>query len=515
MNHHNAEKQPDFMFYKRENITGVSRFLLLYGVFALLLLSCSQEPEAPEDEATHSLSVSVTEPVERDFSDIKSSGVLRMITSYSSGSYFLYKGVQVGFDYELLKTFTEENDLALEVVITGPDESPYDLLNSGRGDIIAANYTVTPERKQVVNFTRPYNIVDQLIVLSEDLDIKPESISDLEGIPISVRRNSSYYWRLLELQEAGFPIELNIISKNMDTESALFQVAEGEYKATAADDNIFEAADKYMEGLVKGPLIAEGDTIAWAVRTNAPDLEHNLNKFLYKHFRFGDDGVPKRSAYLNVLRKKYFESGSQIASYYNPTFPGSQSGTISPYDDMIRDIAEEMELDWVMLTAIAAQESKFNPSSVSWAGAVGIMQVLPRFSEISSDSLYIPEVNIREGAKILASHLDHYAYLDSTNRWALSLATYNAGSGHVADARRLTIDRNRNPNEWDDVSKSLLMLMQRRYYQNARYGFCRGIETVRYVNEIMNRYNTYQSILAYNEGVGKTGTGVLGFKTLN
>jgi membrane-bound lytic murein transglycosylase F len=478
-------------------------------------MGCSGDAEKTQ-ESDITLPVTVMEPVKKDLSKIKKNGVLRMITSYSSGSYFLYRGIQVGFEYELLKEFTKENELALEVIIPGPDESPYDLLNSGRGDIIAANYTITPERKQVVKFTRPYNIVDQQVVVSDDLGFKPESITDLEGIPISVRRNSSYFVRLQELREQGFPVQINVIPEDMDTETVLFQVADGTHQATIADDNIYEAASKYMSGLVKGPLIAESDTIAWAIRTNAPDLEHQLNRFLYKHFRFDEDGVPKRSAFLNVLRKKYFESGNQIADYFSPGYQEGQIGTISPYDNMIKEVATEFDLDWVMLTAIAAQESKFNPSSVSWAGAVGIMQVLPRFSEISSDSLYIPEVNIREGAKILSSHLKHYSYMDSTNRWSFALAAYNVGQGHLADARRLAIDHNKDPNEWNNVSEALLRLMQRKYYQNARYGFARGIETVRYVNEIMNRYSTYQTVLAYNEAKQSTGSGgVLGLQTLN
>lgn len=504
------------MLINKEHIAGVHRFVLLTGVGFALLIGCSSEPSSFEGTTEHSLPVTVSEPVEKDFAEIKQNGVLRMITSYSSNSYFLYKGIQVGFEYELLKEFTKENDLALEVVIAGPDESPYDLLNSGEGDIIAANYTITPERKQVVKFTRPYNLVDQLIVLSEDLGLDPESISELEGITFSVRRNSSYYVRLQELKNDGFPISINVIPDDMDTESVLFQVANGSFEATVADDNIFDAASKYMNGLVKGPLIAESDTIAWAIRQNAPDLEHQLNRFLYKHFRFNENGVPKRSAFLNILRKKYFESGNQLADYFSPNYQqGGQAGTISPYDDMIRQVADEFELDWVMMTAIAAQESRFNPSSVSWAGAVGIMQVLPRFSEISSDSLYIPEVNIKEGAKILSEHLKHYSYMDSTNQWSFALATYNAGMGHVADARRLTIDQNKDPNEWEHVSESLLKLMQRRYYQNARYGFTRGIETVRYVSEIMNRYSTYQTILAYNETKRNASSGIMGFQVIN
>lgn len=503
------------MFLKKINFTGIVGYLLLGIVGVSLFTSCSSKTSEDSESNNTTLPVTVSEPVEKDLAEIRKDGVLRMITSYSSGSYFLYKGIQVGFEYELLKAFTKENDLALEVVITGPDESPYDLLNSGRGDIIAANYTITPERKQVVKFTRPYNLVDQLIVVSDDLGFRPQSITDLKDVPISVRRNSSYYVRLKELKEEGFPVEINVISEDMDTESVLFQVADGDLQATVADDNIYDAANKYMNGLVKGPLIAESDTIAWAVRKNSPDLEHQLNRFLYKHFRFNEKGVPKRSAFLNVLRKKYFESGSQIADYFNPNYQSGQFGVISPYDNMIQEVAVEHDVDWVMLTAVAAQESKFNPSSVSWAGAVGIMQVLPRFSEISSDSLYIPEVNIREGAKILASHLKHYSYMDSTNQWSFALAAYNVGQGHLADARRLAIDHNQDPNEWDNVAESLLKLMQRKYYQNARYGFCRGIETVRYVSEIMNRYKTYQTILAHNQTKQATNTGILGLKTFN
>ncbi|MTI88623.1 MAG: transporter substrate-binding domain-containing protein [Balneolaceae bacterium] len=496
------------------HILDLKKLLVLGSCSMLLFLSCSKEEPKTIPSNPSSL-VSVTEPVERDFAEIKNSGVLRMITSYSSGSYFLYRGIQVGFEYELLRAFTKEHDLALEVVIPAENESPYDLLNSGQGDIIAASYTITQERDEIVDFTRPYNLVDQLVVVSQELDFQPKSISDLEGIEISIRRNSSYYVRLMELKEEGFPVEINVIPEDMDTETVLFEVANGNYEATVADNNIFSASSKYMRGLVRGPYIAQNDTIAWAIRENAPDLQTKLNRFLYKHFRFNEEGIPKRSAFLNVLRKKYFKGGNQIADYFSPEYRSEQYGTISPYDNIIQQAAAEHNLDWVMLTAIAAQESKFDPASVSWAGAVGIMQVLPRFTDVAEDSLYLPEVNIREGSRILSEHLEHYAYMDSTNKWAFALAAYNAGPGHVADARRLSIDHNDDPNEWENVSESLLRLMQRKYYQHARYGFCRGIETVRYVNEILNRYNTYQAILALSKSRPNSMPGIFGIKTLN
>ncbi len=488
-------------------------WLLAIGI--ALSVSCTKQTKNENTVRSELLGVSVEKPVDRDLAEIKRSGVLRMITSYSSGAYFLHRGIQVGFEYELVREFAQQNDLALEVVITAPDESPYDLLYNGEGDLIAANYTITEERTEIVEFTRPYNLVNQIVVLSEELDMAPESISELEGIPITIRRNSSYYKSLESLQEQGFNLQINVVSEDMDTESLLFQVANGTIAATVADDNIFFATSKYMPGLVAGPQIAERDEIAWAIRPNSQDLKTRMDRFLRSHFRYDEEGIPKRSAFLNILRKKYYEGSSQIAEYFNPEFQEGPIGIISPYDSLLQQIAAEFDLDWLMLTAIAAQESKFDPTSISWAGAVGLMQVLPRFSEIPEDSLFVPEINAREGARIIKEHLDHYSYIDSTNQWRLALATYNAGMGHVADARRLTIDQNKNPNSWDDISGSLLKLMQRRYYQNARYGFCRGIETVRYVNEIMNRYETYEAILAMSEFRSNGIPGIMGIKTLN
>ncbi|MDZ7694831.1 MAG: transglycosylase SLT domain-containing protein [Balneolaceae bacterium] len=286
----------------------------------------------------------------------------------------------------------------------------------------------------------------------------------------------------------------------MDTESLLFQVGQNQHQATVADDNLYQATDSYMNGLAAGPTIAQSDTIAWAIRKNASDLETRMNRFLYKHFRFGaQDGNPKRSTFLNVLRKRYFEGGQgqPVAEYFKPRREIEGSGIISPYDDLIQSVADSANVDWLMIASIIAQETKFNPNSKSWAGAVGLMQILPQFSQIQNEELlYDAEVNLREGVRIIKENLHHYSYMDSTSKWQFALATYNAGSGHVADARRLAIDHNRNPNKWENVSDALLKLMQRKYYKDARFGFCRGIETVRYVKEIMNRHRTYKTILA-------------------
>ncbi|HKL15086.1 MAG TPA: transporter substrate-binding domain-containing protein [Balneolaceae bacterium] len=481
----------------------------------MTVISCSgAEKQQDISESDTEFTPKVAEPVERDLAEIEKRGTFRMITYYSSNTYFLNQGIEVGFEYELIREFTRENDLALEVVIVGANENPFELLNSGAGDVIAANYTITPERKDMVNFTRPYNLVDQILVFSTELSPVPKTIEELveRQIPISVRRNSSYYTKLNELREQGYDLNIEVLPSELDTEATLVEVAQGNLMATVADDNMFDATNRYMDGLFPGPTIAENDTIAWAVRNNAPDLENEMNKFLYKHFRFTEDrDRPRRSTFLNILRQRYFQEGPQIAQYYNPEWQYQTMGIISPYDEVIKSVSDSLDVDWLMITAMIAQESEFNPNSKSWAGAVGLMQVIPRFVDIEYEELYDPVTNIKQGVSIFKDHLDHYSYLDSTNQVAFALATYNAGMGHVADARRLAIDQNKNPNEWENIADALLKLMQRRYYQQARHGFARGIETVQYVDEIMNRYRTYETIITLSERQQSQGfSGILG-----
>jgi membrane-bound lytic murein transglycosylase F len=269
-----------------------------------------------------------------------------------------------------------------------------------------------------------------------------------------------------------------------------------------------------MRGLIEGPVLTRNDEIAWALRTNAPILETQVNSFLSQHMWMDEHGTPKRSEFLNVLRKKYFEGSRQMADYFNPVKDQQKMGALSPYDSLMQQVAAEFGMDWVMLTAVAAQESKFDSEVVSWAGAVGIMQVIPKYSEQTADSLLIPEINIREGARILSEHIQHYSYMDSLESWSFALASYNAGAGHIADARRIAMDHNKDPNKWADVAPSLLKKMEPKYYEQTRHGYARGIETVQYVQNILNRYNTYKAIIVLSQESRPEPKGILGFNNL-
>lgn len=240
----------------------------------------------------------------------------------------------------------------------------------------------------------------------------------------------------------------------------------------------------------------EKDTVAWAMRKNAPLLKLKADDFIQKHFRFREgDSRTLRSAYLNLLRRRYFEDESWRNRFSDPKYNTMYTGYLSPYDEMVKSIADEAGVDWKLVIAVMAQESAFNPNAESWAGALGLMQIIPRFSVVENEALlYDPETNIREGVRYLREHLRHNAHLDSLNQHSMALAMYNVGSGHLSDARRLADQLGNNPDEWNHVADALLKLMHPEYYRHARFGYKRGTETVNYVKDVLNRYDRYQTV---------------------
>ena len=476
------------MKLQRKYITGVLVFLLLPMLLLSGLSGCGRQEKSP-------VAVSYPDPVEFDFDEIRERGTIRMLTRYNSSSYFLHRGIDRGFEFEMVSRFAEEHGLKVEVVLLGTDDDPITLLNRGDGDLIASNYAITPDRTPHINFSSPYNFVNQVLVQAGNQE-PVSDLSDLEGMIISVREKSSYFTTLQKLRDQGLNIIIDVVSEDWNTEALIHEVAEGRIQATVADDNLYRVTSNYIDGVQAGLVLAEQDTVAWGVRRNAPQLKEKMDEFMAEHFRIREsDGRVLRSAFLNVLRRRYFEDERQATRFRDRSFDMIYTGYISPYDNLVRDIAEEAGVDWKLVLAVMAQESQFNPNARSWAGAVGLMQIIPRFSRVEDEALlYDPEINIREGVRYLQKHLNRYAHLDSLNRYSMALANYNVGMGHIADARHLAVQLGNDPDEWENVADALLRLMHRKYYQHARYGFKRGVETVNYVEDIMNRYSRYHAI---------------------
>ncbi|MCC5941372.1 MAG: transglycosylase SLT domain-containing protein [Balneolaceae bacterium] len=367
-----------------------------------------------------------------DFEEILKRGTIRMITRYTSGTYFLYEGKDRGFEYELVSRFAREHGLKVEVVLINPGDDVIEMLNRGKGDLIAKHVAVTSDRAKLVAYSRPYDMVF--------------SQTEIE------RSNHQY----------------------------------------APDDYYYNESDR---------AFLEEETFAWAMRDNSPLLKQKADDFLQKHFQLREtDGRILRSAFLNQLRRLYFNDDNLARNFQNRNYDTIHTGYLSPYDEMIKQVAEESGVDWKLVVAVMAQESAFNPYAESDAGALGLMQIIPRFSLVENEEmLYDPETNIREGVRYLKKHLDNNAHLDSLNRYSMALATYNVGSGNMADAKQLVVQLGNNPDEWNHVAEALLMLMHPEYYEDARYGYKRGTETVNYVKDVLIRYNRYHTVFKWAE----------------
>jgi membrane-bound lytic murein transglycosylase F len=167
---------------------------------------------------------------------------------------------------------------------------------------------------------------------------------------------------------------------------------------------------------------------------------------------------------------------------------------LSPFDDLVKAQADEHEFDWRLIVAQMYQESRFDPNAKSWAGARGLMQVMPRTArELGVENLKDPEQGIIAGVRYLSWLRDRFeSELPVRDRMWFALAAYNAGAGHVRDARRLAKRQGWSSNRWfDNVEKAMLLLSKSKYANNAAHGYVRGSEPVRYVREIRDRYQAY------------------------
>lgn len=419
-----------------------------------------------------------------DLDGIKKRKVLRMITRNNAMTYYIYRGTQVGFEYELMKRFADEHKLRFQIVIPPSHEDLLVWLNEGRGDVIAAAMTITEERAQKAAFTVPYNHVEEVVVVRND-DNEINSPEDLEGKTVHVRKSSSFYHTLLDLKDTVKGLEIDTLPENLETEEILRGVEEGRWDITVSDSNLLEVGQSFGMKL-KSAFSLKNTRHGWAVRKDNEGLLAALNAYIEKEYR---------GLFYNVMKKKYFENKRTIVKANQlDTFRSDVSGKISPYDKLTKKYAEMYGLDWRLITAQMYQESRFNPEKKSWAGATGLMQLMPSTAwELGVVNMKNPESAIRGGTKYLSQLIDRFdpeIPLDERIRFAL--ASYNVGYHHVTDARRLASKIGLNPNEWfGNVEKALLLLQRSAYYENARYGYCRGSQTTWYVREVLNRYDAY------------------------
>ena len=419
-----------------------------------------------------------------DFEVIKKRRVLRVLLRNNAASYFLYRGELMGFEYELAREFADYHGLRLEVVVPPSHREMTTWLLEGRADIALGFIEPSSRQRSLgIGFSRPYHYARQHIVVQKEDTAK--TLQDLDNRTLFVRHHSSYWERLSGLQRRGARFQLRATDNNIETEQLIKMVSRGKYKATMAGEHLLDIELANGVPVRSAYVLDETAAHAVAMRKRNTQLKQALDAFVKKVYR---------SEFYNVTYTKYFKSRRSMQRLARGRMVDPLRGQISPYDQLVRKYAERYGFDWRLVTAQMYQESRFNPKAKSQVGARGLMQLMPRTAKAmgvknSSD----PANNIKGGIKYLDWLRDRFdSNLPISERLWFTLAAYNAGAGHVHDARRLAQQMGYDPDRWfDHTEEAMLLLAKKEYARKARYGYVNGREPVNYVRDIRQRFEAY------------------------
>ena len=480
------------------------RYFFYLSLILLFLGGCNSPEKKPTKK---SLSLKIDTSLAKEKIDLLDTILkrkrLKVITNYSSTDYFVYRGVPMGYQYELAKKFADYLGVKLEMKIEKQLSESFKMLDSLKADILTMGLTVTSERQDSIIFTKPILFTRQVLVQRkpEGWD-KMQTMDEIESHlirnvlelgkkKIYVHKGTVFVDRLKNLM-SEIADTIYIIEDDRETEELIKAVSTGEIDYTVADEYMAMVDAGFYGNIDAKTYISFPQKIAWAVKKDQTRLRDTINVWLNKFYKTSDS---------RILYNKYFKNISRRKRVLKSDYNSYGKGKISPYDNTIKKAAEIVGWDWRLLASLIQQESGFDNKAESWVGAKGIMQMMPDVLKkygLTPDSS--PEKHIIVGAKYL-KYIENQIpdeVTDSVERIKFTLAAYNTGIGHLLDARRLAGKYGKNPNKWNDnVDYFILHLSEKKYYNDpvVYYGYVRGIETYNFVNEIMDRFKIYKTLI--------------------
>jgi membrane-bound lytic murein transglycosylase F len=469
-----------------------SGFLIVFQV----LTACNQSQQ---------VNFSTAPEVLIDLAEIKKRGYINALVDNNSISYFIYKGQSMGYEYELLNLLAKELGVDLKITITTGVERAIDQLNRGEGDILAFPLTVTKDRREYLAFSNPHFHSYQVLVqrkpdnwrrMGVD-DINAQLIRnpvDLIGKEVFVLPGTSFEKRLVNLSdEIGGDIIIRKDTAIAESESLIRKVAMGEIDYTITDHMIANVNASYYPNLDVGTPVGVAQQVAWATRKNSTQLLGAINVWLTKI---------KKEATFMVVFNRYYKSPRTSLLRLKSEYSSLGGNMLSPFDSLIRKGAEQIGWDWRLLASLVYQESNFLPKGESWAGARGLMQLMPstakRFGAANLDD---PRQSLSAGVGYL-KYLDRYwskTVPDRDERIKFILASYNAGLSHIIDAQKLAKKHGKDFTKWyGNVEYFLSKKSDPKFYRDPVVvaGFCKCEEPVNYVRDILDRYEEYKLHIA-------------------
>ena len=450
----------------------------------------------PEPEPLPAWLGAITEPWTGDLDGIVERRMVRVLVVNSPLLYFVDKGRKLGLTYEAVKAFEKHLNKSLGTGVVQIHVIPLPVardeliprLLGGQGDIAAALLTITPKRRQQVDFSEPFGQdIDEVVVTGPGTALFA-SLDELSGVTLHVRASSNYAEHLAafnarRLSEGKSLVEVVPADEALEAGDLLEMVNAGLIPGTVVDSYLADLWKQVFPKIVvhsEIPLVS-GSEIAWAFRKGSPKLAAAVNTFAR--------GYKQGTLHGNILINKYLRSTKWVRNPHSQESMARFRNLI----DLFQQYANQYNFDWLLMAAQGYQESKLDQSKVSHAGAIGVMQMMP--STARSKAVNIPDIknlksNIHAGIKYnrwLADNFYADPTIDALNRTLLALASYNAGPTRVARLRKEAEENGLDPNRWFN---NVELIAAKRI----------GRETVQYVSNIYKYYLAYQFAVQHEKG---------------
>jgi len=411
---------------------------------------------------------------------IKQNGQLIVATRNSPATYYEAADGSAGLEYELVKMFADELGVELTLVLPESFSDLLQLVSDNRVHLAAAGLTITKDREKNFNFGPPYQEISEQLVYNIT-NKRPRNLKKLTGT-LEVVANSSHEERLQYLTATIPDLEWKS-NHEMESEELLQMVSDNVIEYTIADSNELALSQRFLINLRVAFDINDPQFLAWALpKIEDKSLFREVQKFFIK---IKENGVLASLIERNYGHVEDFDYvGTKIFMRHIET-------RLPKYLDFFKQSAEKYGVDWRLIAAMGYQESHWDPDAVSPTGVRGIMMLTLRTAgDLGIKNRLDPESSILGGAryfKQMHTRMDE-AIAEPDRTW-MAMAAYNVGFYHLKDARKITKKLNKDPNRWLDVEQSLPLLAKKKWYQQTRFGYARGWEPVRYVENIRSYYD--------------------------
>jgi membrane-bound lytic murein transglycosylase F len=417
---------------------------------------------------------------------------LKVLALHSINSFFLYDGEEHGLEYELLQLYAKHEDLMIDIVTVESYKQMYDSIALGDFDLAIGTLFINAAMDSITPFSNTLYHSDVILATTNS----PGASLPSGTSHVNVIHHSPLHFWMYENDSVLQYLRDSIthLGPDLSKELALEKVAKQELPSLLVDKHDFLIMHSYFPHLTEHAVIQEKQPVAFAFNPHAESLRDHFNAWHAKK---------RHTVDYSYTLQKYSDHSSFIKEKLKYEMPVIRKGIISKYDSLIQWYANKEQFDWKLIAAIIHQESRFRPHIVSPVGAYGLMQLMPSVAKtykINFKKLSSPELNIATGTRYfrwIYQHFDKPEFAEE-DKIKFSLAAYNAGIGHIHDARALASKYKLNPNVWtDNVEVMLLNKATRKYYTDpvVKHGHCRGFETRVYVRNIMQYYEHYRNFL--------------------